>query len=416
MKKNTHDYRKRDLSILIILSALMSFASISTDLYLPAMPAIARDLHATAGGVELTLSGFLIGFSLGQLLWGPIGDRFGRRMPIVLGLIIFMVGSAGCALSSTMVQIVSWRVVQAIGACAGPVLARAMVRDLYARERSAQMLSTLFLFMAAAPLSGPILGGQILLIGSWHLIFWAMAGLGILALIGTLLLPETLPPSARTTEPLGAALKGYFQLLTNPRMMGYTLAIAFYYGGFYAFIAGTPFAYIDYYHVSPQMYGLLFSVNIVGVMGANLINSRLIPRLGSERLFHFGTGFAALSGAVMALNAWFGWGGIAGLAIPFLFYVAMNGFITANAVAGALAEVTHNAGACSSLIGAMQYGSGIFSAALLAWFADGTPWPMAATIGACAICCAFTAVLLRTVSKSTSPTTSEYTCEEYPQR
>lgn len=377
--------QRRDLRLLIILSALMSFASVSTDLYLPAMPVMGKDLHAASGGVEFTLSGFLIGFSLGQLIWGPAGDRYGRRIPVALGLVLFLIGSMGCALSTTITQMVSWRVIQAVGACAGPVLARAMVRDLYSRERAAQMLSTLILFMAVAPLSGPILGGQIMAWSNWHMIFWFMVLLGVVAIVGLAFLPETLNPESRATTPLSWALKDYVKILKDKRVMGYGLAGACYYAGFYAFIAGTPSAYIDYYHVSPQMYGLLFSVNIIGVMGANFLNSRTVKRIGSDRLFHLGSTIAALAGVMFALDSHSGWGGISGLILPFLVYAAMNGLIVANSVAGALAEATTNAGGISSLIGAMHYGSGIFSAAVLGWWKDGSPWPMGAVLGAVAI-------------------------------
>lgn len=152
--------RVSNLRFLVILSSLMAFASISTDMYLPALPALSVAFHTGPGRIQMTLSGFLVGFSLGQLLWGPIGDRYGRRIPIAVGVVLFVLGSAGCALSSTAAQMMGWRVVQAVGACAGPVLARAMVRDLYAREQSARMLSTLMLVTGIAPLVGPILGGQ----------------------------------------------------------------------------------------------------------------------------------------------------------------------------------------------------------------------------------------------------------------
>jgi DHA1 family bicyclomycin/chloramphenicol resistance-like MFS transporter len=148
--------------VLAVLSALMAFASISTDFYLPALPTMATALRAGAGTIELTIAGYLIGFSVGQLLWGPIGDRHGRRVPVAIGLVLFVLGSAGCALSGSAPAIIGWRVVQAVGACAGVVLTRAMVRDLYAGNRAAQMLSTLMTVMAIAPLLGPILGGQIL--------------------------------------------------------------------------------------------------------------------------------------------------------------------------------------------------------------------------------------------------------------
>jgi DHA1 family bicyclomycin/chloramphenicol resistance-like MFS transporter len=178
---------------------------------------------------------------------------------------------------------IGWRVVQAVGACAGPLLARAMVRDLYAGERSAQMLSTLITVMAVALLLGPILGGQVLAICSWRGIFWTIGGLGLLGLIGLLALPETLPPRKR-----------------SPRLIGLALAGGVFYGGIFAYIAGTPFAYIDCYHVPPAPYGLLFGLAIVDIRGVNLLNARLVMRFGSDRLVRFGTGVAALAGVAAA--------------------------------------------------------------------------------------------------------------------
>jgi DHA1 family bicyclomycin/chloramphenicol resistance-like MFS transporter len=373
--------RAGSLRFLAILSALMAFASISTDIYLPALPTLAVALHTDPGRIQMTLSGFLVGFSLGQLLWGPIGDRYGRRIPIAIGVVLFVIGSAGCALSGTAWQMTCWRVVQAVGACAGPVLARAMVRDLYARERSAQMLSTLMLVMGIAPLLGPILGGQILAVWSWQGIFWVLVALGLLALVGLLALPETLPPSRRTSQRVGEALVGYVILARNRRLLGYAISGGFFYGGIYAYLAGTPFAYIEYYHVPPQAYGLLFGVNIAGMMVANLVNSRLVMRLGADRMFRFGAAIAALAGLALAVDTRFGLGGLMGLVAPLFFYVSMLGFIVANSVAGALAAFPHKAGAASALVGATHYGTGIFTAAMVGWFADGTPWAMGWIIG-----------------------------------
>jgi DHA1 family bicyclomycin/chloramphenicol resistance-like MFS transporter len=365
--------RTGSVRFLVILSALMAFASISTDIYLPAMPTLGRAFHSDP---QITLSGFLVGFSLGQLLWGPIGDRYGRRIPIAIGVVLFVIGSAGCALSATVWQMTGWRVVEAVGACAGPVLARAMVRDLYARDRSAQMLSTLMLVMGVAPLVGPIVGGQIIAYWSWQAIFWVLVGMGLLALVGLLALPETLPQSRRSSQRVGEALVAYVLLASNPRLLGYAVAGGAYYGGLYAYLAGTPFAYITYYHVPAQAYGLLFGVNIAGMMSTNLINSRLVMRLGTDRLFRIGTGIAALSGLALAADARTGFGGLAGLAVPLFCYVSMLGFIVANSVAGALAAFPHKAGAASALVGAMHYGTGVLTAALVGWCADGTPWTM----------------------------------------
>jgi DHA1 family bicyclomycin/chloramphenicol resistance-like MFS transporter len=238
--------------VLAVLSALMAFASISTDFYLPALPTMATALRAGAGTIELTIAGYLIGFSVGQLLWGPIGDRHGRRVPVAIGLVLFVLGSAGCALSGSAPAIIGWRVVQAVGACAGVVLARAMVRDLYAGNRAAQMLSTLMTVMAIAPLLGPVLGGQILAWAGWRAIFWTLVGVGLLTLVALLALPETLPPERRNPERLAHALYRYARLLQDRRLLGYAGAGGFFYGGMFAYIAGTPFASISYHQCRPS--------------------------------------------------------------------------------------------------------------------------------------------------------------------
>ena len=362
--------------VLGILSALMGFASISTDLYLPAMPAIGQALGADTGMVELTVSGYLIGFSLGQLLWGPISDRIGRRLPVAVGLVLFAIGSAGCAMAGGAGALIGWRIVQAMGACAGVVLARAMVRDLYEGHRAAQMLSTLMTVMAVAPLLGPIVGGQILAVAGWRAIFWVLVGVGFITLAALFTLPETLPAERRNREPLGRALLRYGDLIRQRRLLGYAGAGGFFYGGMFAYIAGTPFAYVTYHHVPPQMYGLLFGAGIVGIMATNTVNARLVRRLGSDRLLLRGAGMAALAGLVLAAAAWSGWGGLWGLAVPLFLFASATGFIVANSIAGAMAGYPERAGAVSALIGAVHYGSGIVSSALVGEFADGTPWPM----------------------------------------
>ena len=366
--------------VLTVLSALMGFASISTDFYLPAMPAMGRTLGASTGAIEWTVSGYLIGFSLGQLLWGPIGDRHGRRMPVALGLVLFVVGSAGCALSGGIWAMIGWRVVQAVGACASVVLARAMVRDLYEGSRAAQMMSALMTVMAIAPLLGPVIGGQILALAGWRAIFWTLVGVGFVTLAALFTLPETLPEARRSREPLGRALARYEELLGDRRLLGYAGTGGFFYGGVFAYVAGSPFAYITYHHVPPQLYGLLFGVGTVGIMATNFANSRLVTRLGSDRLLLAGTRAATVAGIVLALTASFGWGGLAGLVAPLFLFISAAGFIVANSISGALAEFPGQAGAVSALIGAVQYGSGILGSALVGALADGTPRPMSFVI------------------------------------
>lgn len=367
---------QHDLLVLAILSTLLAFASISTDLYLPAMPAMGRALHAGTGAIAFTVSGYLIGFSVGQLVWGPISDRYGRRLPIAIGLVLFVIGAAGCALSVNAGEMIFWRVVQALGACAGVVLARAMVRDLYEGNRAAQMLSTLMTVMGIAPLLGPLIGGQILLLASWRAIFWVLVVVGLATLAAMLLLPETLPPARRNHEPLGHAAARYLSLLRQRRVIGYIGAGAFFFGGAFAGIAGTPFAYIGYYHVVPQLYGLLFGAGIIGMMATNVLNARLVVRFGTVALLRVGTSVAMVAAVMLAADAHFGWGGLAGLVLPLVLFMGCNGLIVANSIAGALAAFPERAGAVSALAGALQYGTGIVGSAMVGAFADGTPWPM----------------------------------------
>ncbi|WP_175817325.1 multidrug effflux MFS transporter [Burkholderia diffusa] len=389
---NAVDSNRHDLRILLILSALMAFTSISTDLYLPAMPAMELALHANAGAIDLTISGYLVGFSLGQLVWGPIGDKYGRRRPVAVGLILFIVGSAGCAVSTTAESMIAWRILQATGACASVVLARAMVRDLYTGHRAAQMMSTLMTVMAVAPLVGPGVGGLILRVASWRAIFFVLVGVGAITVTALRFLPETLPASRRHREPLWQALGLYGELLTHRKLLGYAGTSGFFYGGVYAYIAGTPFAYISYYHVVPQFYGVLFGAGIVGIMIANQVNARLVRRFGGDRLMRIGVWGASGAGLWLVMDVWTGWGHLAGLALPLFMFMSAAGFIVANAIAGALDAVPHRAGAVSAMVGAMQYGTGILGSALVGMFSDGTPMPMGAVIalaGVASLICAY---------------------------
>ena len=362
------------LSFILILSGLMAFTSLSTDIYLPAMPTMAGDLN---GNVELTVTGFLVGFAIAQLIWGPISDHLGRRTPLFIGMVLFIIGSAGCALSTDITQIVFWRVFQALGACTGPMLARAMIRDLFARTRAAQMLSTLVLVMAIAPIAGPLIGGQIIRLSTWHSIFWLLVAIGVLMFISLLWLPETLPEERRVKASLAGAFRHYRALLTNGRFMRYTLSLTFYYVGAYAFITGSPFVYIRYYHVDPQHYGWLFALNIVGVMAMSAVNRRLVQRHALEQLLKYATMLAALAAVALALLVKLEIGGFIAIIITVFLLFSMNGIIAATSTAAALDAAPNIAGSASALIGSLQYGSGIISSLLLARLSDGTPWTIA---------------------------------------
>jgi len=374
MQMDTYTSPKVGILFMSILGALMAFTSLSTDIYLPAMPTIAEELQ---GNAELTITGFLIGFAIAQLLWGPISDNIGRRIPLFIGMVVFAVGSAGCALSDSIGQIVFWRVFQAFGACTGPMLARAMVRDLFSRTQSAQALSTLTIIMAIAPIIGPLLGGQIIRFSTWHSIFWLLAIIGLLMFLSLQWLPETLPKQRRNNASIFTAFSNYSLLLKNREFMRYTLCVTLYYISAYAFIAGSPFVYINYFHVDSQHYGWLFALNIVGVMLVSFKNRTLVKRYSLDTLLKVTTAVSMAAMLVLAISVKAHFGGIFIIvAMVFLFF-SMNGVIAASATAAALDEAKGIAGSASALIGSLQYGSGIVSSLLLAVFQDGTPWPMA---------------------------------------
>lgn len=375
MSKTLHrPVSTQGLAFILILSALMAFTSLSVDIYLPAMPMMSASLH---GNTELTITGFLIGFCLAQLVWGPISDRYGRRLPLLIGMTLFIVGSIGCALSQTIAEIVFWRVFQAIGACTGPMLARAMIRDLFSRTRAAQMLSTLIVVMAIAPIAGPIIGGQLILFTSWHAIFWLLAIIGIAMWVALRWLPETLAPEQRIHASLCQVFRNYYDLLKQRQFMRFTLALTFYYVSAYTFITASPFVYINYFHVSAQHFGYYFAVNILGVMGMSILNRRLVHRFALEKLLKFSVTLSASAMVLLAVTTYFSLGGI-GLMMGLVFiFFAMNGVIASVTTAAALDTVPRMAGAASALIGSLQYGSGILSSALLAIFNSGTPLTMA---------------------------------------
>lgn len=366
---------KRSLSFLLILSALMAFTSLSTDIYLPAMPTMEKQL---GGNAELTITGFLTGFAIAQLIWGPISDRIGRKLPLFIGMVLFVIGSVGCALSESMSAVVFWRVFQAIGACVGPMLSRAMIRDRFAQSQAAQMLSTLTIIMAIAPIAGPFIGGGLLKVATWHWIFWLLAVIGVLMFITIFKLPETLPIEKRASGSLWNAFKNYRTLLANATFMRYTLSVTFFYVAAYAFITGSPFVYIDYFGVAAQNYGFLFGLNIIGIMSLSFLNRKLVSRFALSKLLVVSSLVAFVASAVFFVLAWANIGGIWSVIVPMFVMFSMNGIIAACANAAALAAVPNQvAGSAAALLGSLQYGSGIISSLLLAVFSTGTPFTMA---------------------------------------
>ncbi|MDB5410206.1 MAG: Bcr/CflA family drug resistance efflux transporter [Rhodospirillales bacterium] len=375
----------RGVLFTVSLSLMMAAGALSVDMYTPALPAVGRSLGAGEARVLLTLSSFLLGFGIGHLFWGPLGDRWGRRKPIAVGMVLYIAGSVGCALSGTIEQMILWRLVQAFGGAAASALSRAIVRDAYARDEAARAMSLILLVMYVAPMLAPLLGGQILVWLDWPAIFWVLAGFGVLCLAGLAIVPETLPRERRVRLRWYGMVMSYGQLLADKRFVGYALNNGLRGAGLLAYVAGAPFVYIGYFGVAPQYYGFLTAGNIVGMMLGNLVNSRLVVRVGSDRMLAIGTWIGAVAGLMLLVAGATGIGGIVGIAVPLFLFLSLMGLINANSTMGALSLFPERAGAASALMGTLPYALGAVAGAAVGWLADGTPWPMSLVISVTAI-------------------------------
>lgn len=367
----------------VVMGFLTMFGPMAIDMYLPALPAIGADLGADQAAVQMTLSIFLIGYGAGQLLWGPLGDRYGRKWPAAVGVLLFILASAGCALAPDIWSLTAWRFLHGVGACAAPVIARAMVRDSFDRDRGASVMSLMMLVMGVAPMLAPLAGGQVLDHVGWRGIFWCLSVFGLLAGLGLLTVKETGRPMGNRT---GGLLSNYALLLLDRRFMGYALSSGFVFAGMFAYISGTPFVYIEHFGVSPEHFGFLFGINVVALMIANIVNSRLVLRFGVDRMMGWGILATAGIGAVLIVTGGFGIGGIFGVAIPLFFYLGALGLVGANGMAGSLAAFPHMAGTASSLSGALQLTIGAVAGGIVgALSTGGSPLPMCAVLCGCAV-------------------------------
>lgn len=363
--------------LVILLGSLTAMGPLAIDMYLPSLPTIGADLRASAGQTQGTVAAFLAGMALGQFLYGPASDRLGRRPPILLGVSIFILASAGCALATSPALLIGGRFVQALGACSGAVVARAVVRDRFGHVETARMLSLLMLIMGLAPILAPMLGGLLLTIGGWRLNFWIMAAYGLaLGLVAILRMDESRSPEtaahARSEHPLQA----YRALLRERRIIGYAVAGALNGAALFTYISTSPELLIQTYRIAPQNFGLVFGLNAAGVIGANQINRYLLRRATPDEVLAraslIATGFAILL-ALAAVSGGGRWS-----VLPLLFCVlASYGFIQGNTMAGALNVDPRRAGSISALIGGLSFGTGALAASLGGAAHDGTARPMA---------------------------------------
>jgi DHA1 family bicyclomycin/chloramphenicol resistance-like MFS transporter len=277
--------RRPDRRLILLLGALAACGPLSIDMYLPSLPALALAFGTTAAAAQITLTSFMLGFSLGMLVYGPLSDAYGRRPVLLGGVMLYAVASAGCAASYSIDSLVLLRFLQALGAGSASVLARAIARDAHAPHDAARVLSMLAIVTSIGPLLAPLIGGQLLLLGGWRAVFVTLTLFGIGCAITTYLrVPETWPKEKRASSALGRSFAAYGRLLSDPVAWGHMLCGGMAFASMFAYITATPFVYIDYFHVKPQHYGFFFGLNIIGIIGWNVLNTRLVRRVGSLKL------------------------------------------------------------------------------------------------------------------------------------
>jgi MFS transporter, DHA1 family, multidrug resistance protein len=373
-------------TLTLMLGSLTALGPLSIDMYLPSFRAIARDLAASPAQVQLTLAVFFVALGIGQAFYGPISDRFGRRRPLCFGLGLYVLASVGCASARSIEALVGWRFAQALGGCAGMVIARAVVRDRFDEREAARFFSLLMLVTGLAPILAPSIGGQILVFFSWQAIFWTLAGFALVGFVTvTFVLPESLPPERRTEGGVATALRVYARLLGDRAFMRYALSGALVISGMFAYIFGSPFVFMQIYGVRPERFGWIFGFIALGLISSSQLNRVLLARVAGARILSHALVVTAAAGVILLVVAWTGAGGLAGLLGPLFIYIASLGFVLPNVIATALGPQGRNAGTASALLGTLQFGAGAIVGTLLGALGDGTAVPMAALIATCGL-------------------------------
>lgn len=380
--------------LIVILASLTAFAPLSIDMYLPSFPTLEIDLKATSTAVQFSLAAFFIGLALGQALYGPLADRYGRKRPLYLGLSLYIVASAGCAFAPTIEALIGLRFLQALGGCAGIVIARAMVRDLFDHRDSARVFSLLTLVLGVAPILAPLAGGYIVTYLGWRVIFWFLSAFGVACLIAAITaLPETLPVTARTSprhsNPVLGALKVYRQLAADPRYIGYALAGSMAQAGLFAYISNSPFIFIKLYGVSEENYGWFFGTNALGLIASSQVNHRLLARWTPDQILSRVILLIAIFGSWLLFMAITGLGGFWGLLPPLFGYVACLGFSFPDAVAGAMSNQSGRAGSASALLGTIQFSLATLAGGIVGLVHAHSAVPMAAVMATCGLTALF---------------------------
>jgi len=374
----------------VLLTALVAFGAVSTDLYLPSLPSIARDLETDVSRAQATLSVFMVAFACAQLVVGPLSDRFGRRPTLIGGLLLYILASVACIFAQTIDALLAARFVQALGACCGPVLSRAVVRDLFARADAARVLAYMGAAMGLVPAVAPVIGGQLEAWFGWRASFVFLTGFAALVLAAVWgLLPET----NRRRDPgmlaPGRLIRAYAGFLGDRLYLGLTGAVACAFAGLFAFISGSSFVYIDLFGVRPDRFGFYFGACALGYAAGSLLAGRLARRVAPERLLPAGAAICAAGGAVMAAMALDGGAvgetaaGVAAarlLTLPMIVYMIGFGMVMPNGFALILGPYPQRAGAAAALVGFVQMAAGAAVGYAVGALLGDSPAPMAVAV------------------------------------
>ncbi|SFI66195.1 Bcr/CflA family multidrug efflux MFS transporter [Planctomicrobium piriforme] len=377
--------RSGSFRFILLLGLLDAFGPLGIDMYLPAFPQIEQDLQAHGGAMQLTLSLFLAGLAIGQLICGPISDRVGRRGPLLYGSVAFAAASLLCAFSTSIEALIAARFLMGLAGSTGMVVARAVVRDSFEEAESARVYSLLMLVIGIAPIISPTFGNWLMQFGSWPVIFWALAAFGCVCGIAVALdLPETLPVERRSQTSLLTIGRHYVEMLVDFRFMGYALPVSFALGQIFAYVASAPSLFMEIYGLSPNAFTLTFASNAIGLIGAAQVNRWLTRQLDTHVILRGALLVNVASSLLLPFLASTGLGGFPVFLGTLFVCLTSLGFIFPNATAAVMAPFPNQAGAASALLGMLQFAVGAGTGAVVGIFADGTPLPMAWTMAACA--------------------------------
>ncbi|WP_417532014.1 Bcr/CflA family multidrug efflux MFS transporter [Marinobacter lipolyticus] len=369
----------------ILLAAAVALGPLATDMYLPALPQIGSDFSTGTDQVQLTLSLYMLGFALAQLICGPLADRFGRKPIMIGGFLLFALASVGCALATNIETLMLCRFLQALGGSAGPVLGRAAIRDIYTPREAARIMAILASIMALAPAIAPTIGGFLVSGLGWASIFIVLAGYAlVMAVVVTFGIPEPMRPEYRQPLRLCSLLRNYRTIATDISFLGYTLTNALIFSGLFAFLSGSSFVLIDFLGVEPEHFGLFFACIVVGYVTGNLTAVRLGSRLVPDQILVRGLTVAVVGGSIMAGLAIAEIYTVWAVILPQALFMVGVGMVLPQTMAGAMANFPQMAGSASALFGFSQMAVAAIAGALVGHLHDGTSLVMATIIAASA--------------------------------